>query len=207
MSSLPGISGGTCTDGPWGDELATDELLIGFANVRRLWKAPGSGLTRPYRCSTNIKHLPPSNTTTLTPVGTKQGRIKKLKKKKTYISYKSQKGLPTLQEHTEFNPVDRQETLYAAHQYDKNEQVLEWIAQQSFGIFGLAETGLNWDELRPSRSLSQHARRVNGPIPSVVVQAFNKHDTGSVTQWGGVALIIRGKWVSRASDYQVDSKG
>ena len=41
----------------------------------------------------------------------------------------------------------------------------------------------------------------------MIVQAFNKHDTGSVTQWGGVALIIRGKWVSRASDYQVDSNG
>ena len=73
MSSLPGISGGTCTDGPWGDELATDELLIGFANVRSLRKAPGSGLTRSYRCSTNIRHRAPSNTTTLTPVGTKQG--------------------------------------------------------------------------------------------------------------------------------------
>ena len=46
MSSYTGSHGVPPLDGPWGDELSQTELLVGFANIRRLWKAPESGITR-----------------------------------------------------------------------------------------------------------------------------------------------------------------
>ena len=97
--------------------------------------------------------------------------------------------------------------LYAVYKYDKNKQVLEWIGEKRFGISGIAETGLNWDKLRPSRSLPQHVRRIYGSVQLVVIQAFNRHDKDSITQWDRVVLVIRGKWVSYTSDFQVESTG
>ena len=41
----------------------------------------------------------------------------------------------------------------------------------------------------------------------VVIQAFNRHDKDSITQLDGGVLVIRGKWVSYASDFQVESTG
>jgi len=56
MSSSTGTHGVPPTDRPWVDELVLADLLIGFANVRRLWKAPGLGVTGLSKCSKGVMH-------------------------------------------------------------------------------------------------------------------------------------------------------
>ena len=50
MSSYTGTHGLPPMDGPWGDDLSPEDLLIGFTNIRRLWNAQGSGITWISRC-------------------------------------------------------------------------------------------------------------------------------------------------------------
>ena len=118
----------------WGDKLKKtykDEILIGCANVGRLW----------------IR---------LVTKGTKN-------RKKNIYRRKGQK-------------------------YDKNKEVLQWINDNNFDVFGMCETGLDWDKLPPSRNLKAQIKRLKWKEQTSVITATNRYIKNKKTIWGGVQL-------------------
>ena len=103
-----------------------------------------------------------------------------------------------------YNNVDRL-WINKKQNKDKNAELIKWIKQQNFEIFGISEVGINWRKSNPSRSLKLMAQK-HDKNKTLIITAHNEHENISACQWGGVGIIIRGKLVNYCHDIRTDPK-
>ena len=88
---------------------------------------------------------------------------------------------------------------------DKNESLLKWIDAHKFDIFRISEVGINWRKISNSRNLKTISRNLN-TTKALILTAHNEHENKSVSQWGGVGIVVKGKLVNYCQDLRKDPK-
>ena len=105
-----------------------------------------------------------------------------------------------------FNNVGRL-WLESKIKLDKNAEFVKWLGKQRFDIFGIAETGINWECLPVEKNLKTEIKKAKWEEKSLVILAGNRHESTSASQWGGVGLIVKGNLTHFCQHPRIDASG